>query len=55
MFSWRPGVVFFLIVLGFVEGQQGGVSTNPTDAAVQVIDGQMFGPGYTFSLNVDED
>ena len=53
----RPGVTLllfvFLTILG-VNGQS-GVSTDSANSAVQVIDGQMFGPGLRFSANFADD
>jgi len=47
--SLRPGIA---IVLGLVWGVQrvygqSGYTTNPAASAPEVIDGQIFGPGYT--------
>jgi len=42
--------LIFLSILGIAVAQQTGVSNNPADAAPQVIDGQIFGPGYALKV-----
>jgi hypothetical protein len=40
------GALLVYISLGVTA--QSGVSANPDDATPQVIDGQIFGPGYQY-------
>ena len=48
MYPHQPGRLALLaaLILGVGTSAQSGFSVNPDDAAPEVIDGQIFGPGY---------
>ena len=39
-------IVLACVILASGAQGQSGVSVNPADATIQVIDGQIFGPGF---------
>lgn len=45
LFQSRIAVLTCVILASGVQSQS-GVSVNPADASIEVINGQIFGPGY---------